>query len=173
MDRKRWEKIFSFQARSGWCGPAVLRMVLLSGGIRKSQREIANDVYNPWWGTHQQMMFSYLSRFFSRLGYKERARMKDLFYHLEKGRVIVVNWWDDLDPSDPADGHYAVVVEYRKRSDSLTLADPSAGRGIWEIDKNKFRRRWYDYLDVRQEVEIRRWMVWVDPTSKVSRRSRD
>ena len=35
------------QEKSGWCGPAVIQMALLAGGIKKSQKDIAKEVYPP------------------------------------------------------------------------------------------------------------------------------
>ena len=162
-----WKKYHRFQKRPGWCGPAVIQIILAKCGMRKSQAEISRDVYKNWWGTSQQMILAYLSRFFKLVNFKDNATFSDISHHLEKGNLIIVNWWDDFDENDPG-GHYSVVVDYDSKLGALILADPSNERpGIWTISENEFRPKWYDTLDVRDKKWIKGWMLWVDPKSKI------
>ena len=164
---KVWKKYHRFQKRPGWCGPAVIQMILAKCGMRKPQAEISRDVYKNWWGTSQQMILAYLSRFFKLVNFKDNATFSDISHHLEKGNLIIVNWWDDFDENDPG-GHYSVVVDYDSRLVALILADPSNERpGIWTISENEFRPKWYDTLDIRDTKWIKGWMLWVDPKSKI------
>lgn len=159
-----WVNIYREQKESGWCGPAVIQMALIAGGIKKPQSVIAKETYHAWWGTTQQTILAYISQYFSNLGVSENSTISSLLQHLEKGRVIIVNWWDNIDPAD-AEGHYSVVSEVKENK--ITLLDPSAGRGIWKIDRKKFETNWYDYLDVNKKIKLSGWMLWVDPNSKV------
>ena len=164
-----WERIHRFQKKEGWCGPAVIQMILLSGGIRKTQRSIAQAVYKEWWGTDQQMIVAYLSKFFNHISYKSNARISDIKRKLKKNYVILVDWWDDFDASDP-DGHYTLVIGYDTEKEKIKMADPSNERkGIWEMDKEEFKKRWYDSLDTQGRKCISGWMLWVDPESKISK----
>lgn len=164
MVKKSWKRLFRHQHKSGWCGPAVIQMVLASAGKRIPQAKIAKDVMLKWWGTTQDTLYAYLSNFFKDLNFKSGATVSDLTYHLEAGHVIIVNWWDDLDPED-ADGHYSLALAYDADKRKVTLADPSSGRGIWKIDAKKFNDRWYDYLDAHAKKWVGGWMLWVDPKS--------
>ena len=92
-----FQKIFKYQEKAGWCGPAVIQMVLLAAGIKKTQKAIAKDVYKSWWGTNQAIMYSYLSRYFKKLDFKEGAKISDLKHHLDRKHLVIVNWWDDYD----------------------------------------------------------------------------
>ena len=168
MAKINWKKIHSYQETDDWCGPAVVQMVLLAAGIKNSQKEIAKDITNKWWGTGQNIMMAYLSRHFKLVNFKINATLKDIKYHLGKGHIIVVNWWDDTDDDLP-DGHYTIIADYLKKNRKIIMVDPSGSRkGLWKMDFKEFRNRWYDYLDVHGNTWVDGWMLWVDPKKIVS-----
>jgi len=162
-----WKKIIRYRQKWDWCGPAVVQMALASGGVRKSQKEIAKDVYQKWLGTTQQSILAYLSQFYNMLNFKENSRFSDILYHIERGHTVIVNWWDDIDPHDEEEGHYTLALSYDKKRGKLTMADPIKERGIWQINKKDFTRRWYDTLDVKGKKWIEGWMLWLDPNSRI------
>lgn len=168
MDKvKFWKKFHKFQEKPGWCGPAVIQMVLASVEIEKSQDEIAKAVYKKWWGTNQQIMLAYLSKFFKIVNYKHNATFKDVSLHLTKGNYVILDWWDNFDEATQ-EGHYSVAVDYDHKLKALMLADPSNDRpGIWTISDKEFNKKWYDTLDVHNRTWIDGWMLWVDPKSKI------
>lgn len=162
-----WQKIHRFQEKPGWCGPAVIQMVLLAVGLEKSQEEIEKDVNLDWWGTTQGITVAYLSRFFKKLGYKENSAIEDVAAHIKNDHIVIVDWWDDLDEGE-ADGHYSIVAEYDEAAGELTMVDPSnSRRGIWKMKLEDFQRRWYDNLDIRGEIKTKGYFIWVDPASKL------
>lgn len=165
---KDWKKLHRFQKRPGWCGPAVIQMALLASGIKGvSQPQIAKAVYKDWWGTDMQIMIAYLSRFFSKVNYKHDGKIADIAEHLEKGHIVMLDWWDDLDLESP-NGHYSIAGGYDLKTKMLTLIDPSNARqGIWEISAKDFQKKWYDSIDVSDKMWIDGWMLWIDPTSKI------
>lgn len=160
-----WAKHYVRQ-EDGWCGPAVLKMVLSAVGIDKSQQEIVADTNISWWGVDTSIMIAYLSRFFSELNFKINAAINDIESHLNQGHIVIVDWWDDLtdDPDDPADGHYSIVAAIDRRQGTIKLIDPSH-RGIWDMKLTDFENRWYDCLDVDQKIRQPRWILWLDPES--------
>jgi hypothetical protein len=159
-----WKKFHKFQENPGWCGPAVIQMTLNASGINKSQKEIAEDVHKDWWGTTQQIMLAYLSRFFKIVNYKQNATFKDVSLHLKNGHIVILDWWDDIDKEDEPGGHYSIAGDYDYKSRSLTLVDPANGRqGIWTISDKEFNKKWYDTLDVHDRTWVEGWMLWVDP----------
>jgi len=162
-----WKKFHRFQEKPGWCGPASIQMILLAAGIKKSQAEIAADVQKDWWGTTQDITIAYLSRFFGELGFERGATLPDVKQHLEKGRAVIADWWEDLDERE-ADGHFSLVAEIDLERGRVTLADPAETRkGIWEMAAEDFEKRWYDYLDVNRRIKVERWILWVDLQSKL------
>ncbi|AKM83279.1 hypothetical protein A2422_03760 [Candidatus Woesebacteria bacterium RIFOXYC1_FULL_31_51] len=162
-----WRKFHRFQEKPGWCGPAVIQMVLARAGINKTQFEIKKYVYKKWWGTPQQMILAYLSKFFKIVNFKQNATFKDISFHLKKGNYIIVNWWDDFDKKNQG-GHYSIVGDYDSKLKNLTLVDPTNERdGIWTIKASEFNKRWYDTLDVHDRTWVEGWMLWVDPKSKI------
>jgi hypothetical protein len=164
-----WKKIHRFQKKAGWCGPAVIQMVLLVAGIKKKQKDIVKAVYKKWWGTDQQLMMAYLSGFFKIVNFKNNATFSDIEFHLNKGNIVVVDWMDDFDDGEPG-GHYSIVGDYDKKAKMLTLIDPSNARdGIWNISTRDFNPRWYDTLDLHNRTWVDGWMLWVDPKSKIEK----
>ena len=146
---------------------AVIQMILASQDIKKTQQEIARAVYKEWWGTDQQLMMGYLSRFFQIVNFKTDAIFADINYHLQKGNIVVVDWMDDFDEGVPA-GHYSIAGDYDTKAKMLTLIDPTNARsGIWNISTKDFNPRWYDTLDVHDRTWVNGWMLWVDPKSKI------
>ncbi len=144
-------------------------MILLSVGIKKTQKEIAKAVYKDWWGTDQQIMMAYLSKFFKIVNFKTEAIFADIEKHLNKGNIVVVDWMDDLDEGEPA-GHYSIVGDYDKKAKMLILVDPSnARKGIWNVSTKYFNKRWYDTLDLHNRTWVDGWMLWVDPKSKIEK----
>ena len=169
MAKINWKKIHRFQENKDWCGPAIIQMVLKAVGFRKSQKEIAKDVYIKWWGTTQQMLIAYLSRFFKNIRYKRNSSIADISRNLNKGYIVIVNWWDDLDASD-ADGHYTIVSKYDSKNKMLTMLDSSNSRqGIWKMSSKDFKDRWYDALDVHGDNWIDGWMLWIDVNSRLKK----
>ena len=163
-----WKKVHKFQEKSGWCGPAVIQIALLACGINKTQNEIANEVYKEWWGTTQQIILAYLSQFFKIVNYKHNATLKDVSFHLKKGHIVILNWWDDIDKEDVGGGHYSIAADYDYKLKGLTLVDPANGRpGVWTISGKEFDKKWYDTLDVHDRTWIEGWMLWIDPASKI------
>lgn len=163
-----WKKYHKYQEKPGWCGPAVIQTALLAGGIEKTQKEIAKEVHKNWWGTTQQIMLAYFSRFFKIVNYKHDATMKDVSLHLKKGHIVILDWWDNIDKEDEPGGHYSIVGDYDYKLKGLTLVDPSNGRpDIWTISDKEFNKNWYDTLDVHDRTWIEGWMLWIDPESKI------
>ncbi|OGM10710.1 hypothetical protein A2Z22_05410 [Candidatus Woesebacteria bacterium RBG_16_34_12] len=169
-----WKKYHKFREKKEWCGPAVIQMVLKASGIRRTQKEIAKDVYKPWWGTNQQTMLAYLSRFFKLVNFKQNATISDITFHLKKGHIVVVNWWDNFPPGEP-EGHYTIVSSYDNRKKEITMVDPAIlgplleKKGIYAMKVKEFNKRWYDYLDIHGSTWIEGWMLWVNPQSKLKK----
>ena len=166
LKNENWHKFFKAQDKSGWCGQAVIQMALKAVGIEKSQKSISKDVYQKWYGTTPQIIIAYLSRFFNSLDYQENAKKSDIVFHLKKKRLIIVDWWDDIDLDEEPDGHYSLVLDFDKKQNKITLADPSAGRGIWQMDVDEFKAKWHGYLDVNKKIKLNGWLLWIDLASK-------
>lgn len=164
MKKLNYRKIFRFQQKSGWCGPAVIHMAMVAGGFAISQAKIAKEVFLPWWGTPQNVIFAYLSQYFGEIDFKYRSQIADIKKHLAKGEIIIVDWWDDLDPTD-IEGHYSLIFDYLPRTEKFVVGDPQ--RGITKMKASEFAKRWYDFLDVGRKKRIDGWMLWLNPRSRL------
>lgn len=135
-------------------------MALLSGGIKRSQKEIAREVCDEN-GTAEKLVLSYLARFYRKIGFKANAKVSDIESHLKEGHLLIADWWDDFDPGDVS-GHYSLILDYDKKKGTLKLADPSSGRGIWHIKVKDFVSKWFD-----KEDDYDGWLLWLDPHLRV------
>lgn len=160
-------KNFEFQKKPGWCGPAVINIILKSVGIKKTQSQIAKKVFKEWYGTSQGLLVAYLSKYFKKLNYKKNASISNIKKYLKNNYIVVVDWWDDLDDL-PADGHYCIVLKLDHKF--ITLLDPSNSRnGKTKMSHFEFKNRWYDTVDVNKDkLWEDRWLMWVDPKSRIN-----
>lgn len=189
----RWLKVHKRQTKEGRCGAATLYLVLsyAEAVLNKNldipgEDKIHSEINVEWFGAPNGICAAYLSRFFSEIGYKSGSTIDDLYFHLSKGHVLIVDWWDDLpwpgDPerSDPlpnpegayfpdvADGHYSIVGGVNPDKNTITLIDPSgSGRDVWDCDLNVFESKWFDYEGMQNNpgLKVAKWFMWVDPSS--------
>src|SRR3989344_5528693 len=126
-------KIKSFQEtlHKGYCGPAVLKMILEFYGIRKSEKELAilaGTSLNA--GTDEKKMQQVLRDFGLTTALKDNASLNDIKRYLNKSTPVIVDWFtrgrkDDSD-SAIADGHYSIAVGLDKQH--IYLQDPEIGK---------------------------------------------
>ena len=146
---------------------AVVQMAILAGAeILVSQSDIARDIYISWWGVGQQIMLSYLSRFFEKVNYKHGATIRDIKFHLDKGHIVIVNFWDDFLDGEEGDGHYSIVAECKKGI--ITLVDSSRERdGIWEVPTKIFKHAWFDTIETQNKLYVEGWILWINTESRI------
>ena len=101
------------------------------------------------------------------VNFKTNASISDISYHLKKDHIVIVNWWDDIDNDNHDNGHYSLALKYDNKKKLITLADPSQGRGIWDMSIKNFKKRWFDTLDMNNRVYLEGLMIWIDLNSKI------
>ena len=147
---------------------ACVQMAILAGtGVLVPQNEIAKDIYLDWWGSPQQLVLAYLSRYFKKVNYKHSATIRDIAFHLnQREDICIVNFWDDFLDGEIGDGHYSVVAECRKGI--ITLIDPSQERdGIWSLSTRVFNAHWYDTIETQGKLYVAGWLLWINPESRI------
>ena len=162
-----WQQYHKYQEQEGWCGVGVVQMAILAGaGVYVAQKEIAKDIFIPWWGTPQQLMLAYLSRYFEKVNYKHGSTIRDISFHLDKGHICIVNFWDNFLDGEEGDGHYSIVAVCKKGF--ITLIDPSQEReGIWTMATKRFNPHWYDTIETQDKLYVEGWLLWVNPESRI------
>jgi len=162
-----WKQHHEFQEQEGFCGVAVAQMAIFAGtGVLVPQKEIAKDIYIEWWGVGQQIILSYLSRYFEKVNYKHSASIRDIKFHLDKNHIAIVNFWDDFLDGEEGDGHYSIVAECKKGI--ITLVDSSRERdGIWQVPTKIFNKHWYDTIETQNRLYVEGWLLWINPESKI------
>lgn len=156
--------IKSFQETlfQGFCGPAVLKMVLEYYGIHETERRLAalaGTTRNL--GTDLTGLKKALKKFGLRMVVRDNAGFDDLQKYLDRKIPVIVDWFTrgrkDYSDSEIADGHYSIVVGLDKKF--IYLQDPEIGK-LRKIDKYDFLRVWFDYTGEyprsKREFYIRR-----------------
>ena len=101
------------------CGPAALATVLSASGITVTPDELTSQVYLPGREGSLQAEMVAAARRFGRVPYVLRPLMQDLLTEIASGTPVLV--LQNLGLSAFPQWHYAVVIGYDTRSDSLVL----------------------------------------------------
>ena len=149
----------------GWCGPAVLKMILEFYGIRKSEKELvrlAGTTFKA--GTNANQMQRVLRRFGLKTKLKDNSNFSHIRKYLNKNIPVIVDWFThgrrDYPDSQVADGHYSIVFGLDKKY--IYLQDPEIGK-LRKIKRGDFLKVWFDYsgafLRSKKQFYIRRLIV--------------
>lgn len=123
-------KPFQETLNAGYCGPAVLKMVLEYYGIQKSEEELAELAgTSPKLGTDDKGIKRALESFGLKVIIKNGSSFEDIQEWLDKKVPVIVDWFTrgraDYDDSAVPDGHYSVVVGLDDTH--IHLQDPEIG----------------------------------------------
>lgn len=140
-------KPFQETLYKGYCGPAVLKMVLRFYGIEKFEQELAKlagTTKNG--GTDDKALVAVFKKFGLKSKIKNNADFSDIQKCLNKNIPVIVDWFTrgrkDYPDSAVADGHYSIVVGLDKKF--IYLQDPEIGK-IRKLARDDFLRVWFDY----------------------------
>ena len=148
-------KLKPFQQSTGYCGPAVLKMILDFYGVKKTEKEL---VKLSGATREHGVEAPALLRAAKKLGFKgfikDFSSLEDIKKYIHKNIPVIVDWFS-VD-----DGHYSVVVGMDKKF--IYLNDPELGR-VRKLELKVFKRVWFDYKSdfpvSPRDFIIRRMMV--------------
>jgi ABC-type bacteriocin/lantibiotic exporter with double-glycine peptidase domain len=104
------------------CGPACMRMVLSSLGIKKTEKQVTKLLgTNKIRGTNHRDFVSLAEKYKLRYSVNRDSSLDDLKYYLKKGYRIIVCYFHTIG----REGHYAVIKSMNARK--ITLMDPIDG----------------------------------------------
>ena len=160
-------KIEPFQEtlHKGYCGPAVLKMVLGFYGIKKSEKALARLAGTTIEeGTDARQMQGVLRLFGLKTRIKSNSSFGDIKKYLDKDIPVIVDWFTrgrkNYPDSVVADGHYSIVVGLDKQY--IYLQDPEIGK-LRKIKRTDFLRVWFDYtgefLRSNKQIYLRQMMA--------------
>lgn len=133
-------QIKPFRQKTGFCGPACLKMVLSYYGIEKTEKElavIANTTKKD--GTPESGMIDAAKNLGLNVELKNDCTMKDLeIYVKEKKIPVIVAWFSEYV------GHYSVVVDIDQ--ENIYLMDPELGH-MKAMTRARFKTLWFSFPD--------------------------
>lgn len=140
-------KPFQETLNKGYCGPAVLKMVLRYYGIEKSEKELAKLASaTKSGGTDDKAIARVLKKFGLKTKIKNNGNFPDIKIYLDKNMPVIVDWFTrgrrDYPDSAVADGHYSIVVGLDRKF--IYLQDPEIGK-MRKLARDDFLRVWFDY----------------------------
>lgn len=140
-------KSFQEKLNAGYCGPAVLKMMLAYYGIEKTEEELAQLAgTNKETGTDDKALQRVLESFGLKVEIKSEASFEDIQGWLDKEVPVVVDWFTrgraDYPDSAVADGHYSIVVGLD--ADFTYLQDPEIG-ALRKLARGDFMKVWFDF----------------------------
>jgi predicted double-glycine peptidase len=149
-------KVKPFRQKTGFCGPASLKMVLDYFGVRKTENYLArlSGATKNLGATGKNLL-----RAAQKLGLKgfimDFSKISDVRKYVLKKRIPVIVDWFSQD-----EGHYSVAVKIDRKN--IYLQDPELGR-IRKLDLETFKRVWFDFsgnfLKSKNDIIIRRMIV--------------
>ena len=143
-------KPFQETLNKGYCGPAVLKMVLEFYGIKKSEKglaRLAGTTVDA--GTDEPKMRYVLRRFGLRTKSKDNSTFNDIKKYLDEDVPVIVDWFTrgrgDYSDSAIASGHYSIAVGLDEQY--IYLQDPEIGK-LRKIKRKDFLLVWFDFTGV-------------------------
>lgn len=149
-------KVKAFKQRTGFCGPASLKMVLDYFGLKKSEKELAKlSGTTKARGVEAENLLKVAKKLGFKGFIKDFSEISDIKkYVLKKKIPVIVDWFSGTD------GHYSVVVDINKKN--IYLQDPEIER-VRTLNLKTFKRVWFDFpgdfLKSKNEIIIRRMLV--------------
>jgi predicted double-glycine peptidase/predicted deacylase len=154
-----------FRQRSGYCGPASLKMVLGFLGVKITEKKVAEiSGCTKSRGIGAEGLVRAAQKLGFRAKVKDFADLKDIDEWVNKKKIPVIVDWFAFEG-----GHYSVVSGLDK--ENIYLEDPSLGYRR-ALKLSTFKRLWFDfpnnYLKSRSELIIRR-MIVIDRCTRYDR----
>lgn len=149
-------EIKPFRQKTGYCGPASLKMVLSYYGIGATEQELVKKTdCSLELGVEAWKIIKAAQEYGLQGFIKDEASLEDLrHYVLTKQIPVIVDWFSD------DDGHYSVVVDID--GENIYLLDPEIGY-IRAMRLDRFKRVWFDFpgdfIQSRYDLNIRRMIV--------------
>lgn len=149
-------KIKPFRQKTGYCGPASLKMVLDYYGTKKTEKELIKLTDCTMEAGVEAHRLIEAAKDLGFEGYvKDNASFEDIKkLVISKGIPVIVDWFSE------DDGHYSVVVDMD--GENIYLLDPQLGY-VRAMRLKTFYRLWFDfpgeYIKSQHDLTIRRLIV--------------
>ena len=145
-----------FMQKSGYCGPASLKMILNFYGLNKTEKELAKLTgASKSKGVGAEGILKAARKLGFKGFYKDFSSFDDIKkYVINKKIPVIVDWFSK------DEGHYSVVVNIGK--ENIYMQDPELGF-IRAMKLSRFKRVWFDFpgpfLKLKNDIKIRRMIV--------------
>jgi ABC-type bacteriocin/lantibiotic exporter with double-glycine peptidase domain len=137
------------QMQINTCGPASLKMVFDFFGDNLTEPELVRAAKTTKDGTPHFNLINVARRNGFYCYVHEGASFNQIKHFIDIGFPVIINYQEP----DTNDGHYAVVVGYKRNT--FILNDPWNGHKFKLLEKD-LNERWYDYHDKKL---YHRWIL--------------
>lgn len=141
------------------CGPAVMRMILASAGISKTEKQVAKLLQTTHVAGTRHRAFPALAESlqWNYIVARDTTTLADVAYYLKKKYFVVVCYFHEEEKS----GHYALVGKLSQTT--ITLLDPIEGEAH-TMNRKNFERLWAVQRSGRGVDTDIRWLCAMKPT---------
>mgnify|MGYP001571990930 CR=1 FL=1 len=149
-------KIKPFKQSSGLCGPAVLKMVFDFYGLKKTEKQLANELKcDPRYGIPAEPMLKLAKKYGLKGFIKDFSEIEDIRgWVVNKKTPVIVDWFSENE------GHYSVIIDIDNQK--IFLQDPEIGK-VRKIDLETFKRVWFDFegpfIGSKKDLILRRMLL--------------
>jgi len=149
-------KVKPFRQKTGFCGPASLKMVLDYFGVKKSERDLAKLTgCTKTKGVEAKNLLKAAEKLGFKGFIKDFSKIKDIKKYILKKKIpVIVDWFSE------DEGHYSVVAGIDNKN--IYLQDPELGK-VRKLKIHDFKRIWFDFpgrfLRSKNDIIIRRLIV--------------
>jgi predicted double-glycine peptidase len=145
------------QTKTGYCGPAALRMILDFYGFVISEQALGRICRTSVRaGTSPENMINGINSLGWHGFWKENSGLADVKYFLKQERPVLIEWFSLYGES--YEGHYSVIIGLDKQY--IYLADPEIGR-VRKILVESFKKVWFDFEGPHLKHARRIYYEWM------------
>ncbi len=160
-------KVEPFEQSADFCGPASVIIAASAFGKTASEAELGRIAGTAteeaegfrMGGTEHEGVVAAAKELGFSVFTKEEATLEDIAYFLEEEKVPVIVGWFDRD-----DDHYAVAVELTDTE--IVLADPSSDGPERRLDREFFKRVWFDFVGKGNHKVSWGWICVLSPEKR-------
>lgn len=148
-----------FRQTPGFCGPAVLKILLSHFKKEDFTEEQLAKLTNATAeiGAEHEGLIQTIKELGGFVFTKENGTLGELEYFVHKEKLpVIIGWFDPLNEGD----HYSIVVDLSKKH--ITIVDPSKFGPERKLERKSFPEFWFDFVGKENRIASWGWYMVVN-----------